>query len=268
MIADYDAYGIKESGVLFHVVEFPRHGALDVTVWEKAEDTIFTLLDLNTDKVHYVNSRNSIATEDRIVFEVEFVLSNPSSLPRRLTRRHRFSLPITVVGVERHETDDAGQAGTLPSIDDSAPSEPMRLAKGTKKQLSLELLRLDTSEFVGSPADVVFLIVSKDDAGGFLEDSRRASHALDDFTLETLMGGDVYYVDRGQVSESQVGLKMTNKRTKTDSAVITLRIQTFKLEVIEVNNTGLTLASGTNALITPHNLTFTTNAPEQSLNIR
>ena len=48
--SDYDAFGIRESGVLFHVVEFPKHGELDVTVWERDSDNIFTLLDLNTDK--------------------------------------------------------------------------------------------------------------------------------------------------------------------------------------------------------------------------
>lgn len=48
--SDYDAFGIRESGVLFHVAEFPKHGKLDVTVWERDSDNIFTLLDLNTDK--------------------------------------------------------------------------------------------------------------------------------------------------------------------------------------------------------------------------
>ena len=48
---DYDAFGIRESGVLFHVVEFPERGRLDVSVWERDGDNIFTLLDLNTDKV-------------------------------------------------------------------------------------------------------------------------------------------------------------------------------------------------------------------------
>ena len=86
--------------------------------------------------------------------------------------------------------------------------------------------------------------------------------------MSDLVEGDVYYVDRGEVSESQIGFKLYNKRTKTDGGVITLRVQTFQLDVMVVNNTGLTLASGTSALITPYNLTFTTNAPEQGLNIR
>lgn len=52
VVLDYRRYGIRESGVLFHVVEAPRHGRLDVQVWNDLHDAIFTLLDLNTDKVH------------------------------------------------------------------------------------------------------------------------------------------------------------------------------------------------------------------------
>lgn len=83
-----------------------------------------------------------------------------------------------------------------------------------------------------------------------------------------LLNGDIFYVDKGLVAESQIGLRMSNKRSRTNGGVITLRIQSFRLEVLAVNNTGLTLASGGSALITPRNLTFTTNAPGQSINIR
>lgn len=48
---DFVKYGIPESAVLFHVAERPAHGKLDVSVWSKPDDNIFTLLDLNTDKV-------------------------------------------------------------------------------------------------------------------------------------------------------------------------------------------------------------------------
>ncbi len=36
----------------------------------------------------------------------------------------------------------------------------------------------------------------------------------------------------------------------------------------QVNNTGLVVTAGAATLITSYNLTFTTNAPEQGLNIR
>ena len=124
---------------------------------------------------------------------------------------------------------------------------------------------------MGSLADVVFVVVSKDDAGGHLENVRRRPKAqpLSDFTLEQLINGDVFYADRGRVAESQIGLRMSNKRARASAGgVITLRVQSFPLEVAAVNNTGLAVASGGSAVITPRNLTFTTNAPGQSINIR
>ena len=82
------------------------------------------------------------ATADKIVFEIEFVSSTPSSqLPRRFARRHRFVFPISIEPAERHETDGgaggggAAKEGLLPEILDSAKSKPIRLVKGTKRQL-------------------------------------------------------------------------------------------------------------------------------------
>jgi hypothetical protein len=48
---DFSKYAIPESGVLFHIIDTPAHGRLDVSVWTRPDETIFTLLDLNTDKV-------------------------------------------------------------------------------------------------------------------------------------------------------------------------------------------------------------------------
>ena len=42
---------LQDSGVLFHVIQPPSRGHLEVSVWNRPEDNIFTLLDLNTDKV-------------------------------------------------------------------------------------------------------------------------------------------------------------------------------------------------------------------------
>ena len=131
-------------------------------------------------------------------------------------------------------------------------------------------MRIDPTTFLGSLADVVFVVVSKDDAGGHLENVRRpTARPLSDFTLEQLINGDVFYADKGRVAESQIGLRMSNKRARASAGgVITLRVQSFPLEVAAVNNTGLAVASGGSAVITPRNLTFTTNAPGQSINIR
>ena len=51
VVVDYDYHGIPDSGVLFHMVSPPSRGRLDVAVWNRQEDNIFTLVDLNTDQV-------------------------------------------------------------------------------------------------------------------------------------------------------------------------------------------------------------------------
>lgn len=98
-------------------------------------------------KVHYVSDRETTSADsatDKIVFEIEFVSSSPSSLPRRFAHRHRFVFPISVEPAERHETDGGGgaaaevdpsKAGLLPEILDSSKAKPIRLVKGTKRQL-------------------------------------------------------------------------------------------------------------------------------------
>ena len=99
-------------------------------------------------QVHYVSDReassSAAAAVDEIVFEIEFVSSSPSRLPRRFARRHRFVLPVTIEPAERHETDGGAggkaapeekAAGLLPEILDASKAKPIRLVKGTKRQL-------------------------------------------------------------------------------------------------------------------------------------
>lgn len=51
VVVDYGFYGIPQSGVLFHMATAPSAGRLDVNVWDRKDDSIFTLVDLNTDQV-------------------------------------------------------------------------------------------------------------------------------------------------------------------------------------------------------------------------
>ena len=63
-----------------------------------------------------------------------------------------------------------------------------------------------------------------------------------------------------------LGLTVSDGRDVGNSVVI--QVETFVLQIFAVNNTGLTVAAGSSALLTSYNLTFTTNAPQQSLNLR
>ncbi len=47
--------------------------SLDVSVWDRPdEESIFTLLDLRTDKVHYESDGDDESRSDRVLMEIEF----------------------------------------------------------------------------------------------------------------------------------------------------------------------------------------------------
>lgn len=76
-------YGVRESGVLFHVITLPARGHLDVKLWRRPEDDTFTLLDINNDGVSYVHD-GSETTEDSVVLELELVTRSGYILPSYL----------------------------------------------------------------------------------------------------------------------------------------------------------------------------------------
>ena len=63
-----------------------------------------------------------------------------------------------------------------------------------------------------------------------------------------------------------VGLRVSDGRQKGNTVFVDL--ETFKLQIFVVNNTGLVLPMGTSSIISSVNLTYTTNAPDQSINFR
>ena len=67
-------------------------------------------------------------------------------------------------------------------------------------------------------------------------------------------------------TEFDLGLTVSDGRDIGNS--VSVRIETFVLRIFAVNNTGLVVPAGASGLLTSYNLTFTTNAPEQSLNLR
>ena len=48
---DYEKFGVRESGVLLHLVRPPQYGRLFSTLWRRADEATFTLLDVHSDRV-------------------------------------------------------------------------------------------------------------------------------------------------------------------------------------------------------------------------
>nr|XP_045596227.1 chondroitin sulfate proteoglycan 4-like [Procambarus clarkii] len=250
LVLDYEKYGVRESGVLFHVITRPSRGRLDVHIWRRPEDTIFTLLDLNNDRVAYVHD-GSETTEDSIVLELELVTRSGYILPSYLQSRHRFVLPVRVIA--------RNDAPTL----QLPPGKVLRLAAGTTKVLTPEIVSVVDSDTPPSKLRITVLNLKERD-GSYLENSKSPGIPIHSFTQEQLNQGVISYVHRGEPN-TKIVLKVSDGIETGEPTI--LRVAAFDLQVYLVNNTGLSLTHGSWAMITPMNLSYTTNTPEQDLEI-
>ncbi|XP_068247623.1 LOW QUALITY PROTEIN: chondroitin sulfate proteoglycan 4-like [Palaemon carinicauda] len=251
IVLDFEKYGVRESGVLFHVITRPARGRLDVQIGRRQEDNIFTLLDLNHDRVTYIHD-GSETTEDSIVLELELVTRAGYILPSYLQSRHRFVLPVRV----KSKND-------VPSI--QLPlGKVIRLATGTAKAITPEIINVIDSD--SSPEVLRISVVNlKEKDGGYIQNSQAPGKPIYSFTQEDINQGLISYVHRGE-PDNKIALKVSDG-IETGELTI-LRVAAFDLQVYLVNNTGLVMTHGSWALITPRNLSYTTNAPEQELEIR
>ena len=100
---------------------------------------------------------------------------------------------------------------------------------------------------------------------GHIANERFAGQARNSFTLEDLAQGRVSFVHT-DAKVNTLGLRISDGRENGNTAYVD--IVTFKLQIYGVNNTGLVLPMGTSAIISSYNLTYTTNAPDQNINLR
>lgn len=97
VILDYQKYGIKESGIVFAIIEAPIHGSIALDIWPH-ERNLFSLNDIARDKVHYVHDGSEMV-HDNIVLEIEFSTDDGFILPEYLQGKFRFSLLVNVIAV-------------------------------------------------------------------------------------------------------------------------------------------------------------------------
>ncbi|KFM72374.1 Chondroitin sulfate proteoglycan 4, partial [Stegodyphus mimosarum] len=183
VILDYQKYGIRESGVIFHIVEAPKHGSLEIEIWRRTVDNIFTLLDLNTDKVRYSHD-GSETKSDAVVFDLEFRARN-FRLPSFLEEKHRFVFHIQVIPVND------------PPKLKIPPEKVFRLAKFTRKTITSDLLNAEDPD--NSPSDLVYTVLNlgSPESEGFIENAKNPGKSIDTFTQADINDGVISYNNKG-----------------------------------------------------------------------
>ncbi|XP_054715288.1 chondroitin sulfate proteoglycan 4-like [Uloborus diversus] len=252
VILDYQKYGIRESGVLFHIIQAPKHGSLEIEILRRSADNIFTLLDLNMDKVRYSHD-GSETKMDSVSFDLEFRARN-FRLPPFLEERHRFVFHIQVLPV-----NDPPKL-KLPS------GKIFRLAKNTKKTITSDLLKAEDPD--NNANDLVYTVLNlgSPESEGFMENAKNPGKSIDTFTQADIDDGIISYNNKG-AGNVRVTIRVSDG-IQSDPVTSTFRIAPFDLEVTLINSTGIVLPYDSYALISSDNLTFVDNAADQNLEIR
>ena len=137
VLADLEKLGISSAAVLFHMIEFPKHGELSFGANTK-QRKVFSLTQLRSNKVVYLhNGKENLG--DSFVFEIEIdssdtAGSNQAALGSLMTVRQRHLFEIRILPVN----DKPVVRGTLGSI--------LMMAAGTKMTLPPQFLQVETRD--------------------------------------------------------------------------------------------------------------------------
>ena len=100
VLLDFEKFGISSDQVLFHVIEFPKHGELSFGSNIKKKK-VFSLDKLRSNKVVYLhNGKENVV--DSFVFEIEIDRSHAgavSELPPVFSVRQRYLFEIRILPV-------------------------------------------------------------------------------------------------------------------------------------------------------------------------
>ncbi|XP_056646513.1 chondroitin sulfate proteoglycan 4 [Diorhabda sublineata] len=240
MILDYHKYGISDSGITFFVMEGPEHGSITLDIWPHDKNS-FTFYDLACDRVHYIHD-GSEEDHDHIVMEVIFSTSDSFILPEYLQGRFKFSLTVAVT-----PTND-------PPILDISDATVLRTVQGTKKFLSTDIFKVTDSD--NSPGQLIYTILKCGD--GYFENANQPGAKINSFTQDEVNGGLILYYDKSSNKNTSYITMQVSDGVET-SPVYRLRVaispQYWRME----RNTGLILLHQSSAIITPYNLSFTSN---------
>ncbi|EFA11160.2 Chondroitin sulfate proteoglycan 4-like Protein [Tribolium castaneum] len=238
MILDYQKFGIKDSGINFYIVEGPMHGTIDTWPHEKKS---FSLADILKDKVHYIHDGSEFY-QDIVVLEVEFSPDKSFILPGYLQGRFRFSLSANIVPVN-----------DLPLLS-ASESTVLRIVQGTKKPIDSDLFKVKDPD---SPPEQIIYNIIKSDIGHF-EHRNKEGIKINSFSQKEIEEKKIMFVHHSNSqNDSFISLQVSDgiETSPVTKIRVSVSPQYWRLE----NNTGLIVLHQTSAIITPFNLSFTSN---------
>ena len=254
VLLDYQSEGLRDSAVVFHLVNNPKHGELtiDITSRSNNDNQLFTQLDLKRNKVTYVHD-GSETRSDSLGLELEF-LGVDDDMPANYRRTYGFTLMIHVV-----------QWNDKPEV--MLPAEnTLVIVANTQMKITPKIM--DVIDKDDPPRNLEYTIRYGQgfDIGYFEISEPLAVRAkITSFTQEHINEGKIKFTHRGELDQT-IELQVSDGKDSSDLLMLNINAVPLRLEML--TNTGLEMAAGVTRLILRTNLAFGTNAPNQNIDVR
>lgn len=255
VVFDFSRLKLHESNILFNITHQPKYGKLSILgngeSYNETHSRIFSLIDLQTDKVKYLHD-GSEHFSDHMGLEMQFGMKDNLGV---VLEKRRFVLHVNVTPVND------------PPILSLPPNKILRLIQGIPKILGPDLLTAFDPD--SSNTSLIFTILVKPDSegeNGVLEVNGKQT---DSFSQEDVNNRLVtYLVNNQNVQETyfDINLQVSDGIETSGSEALQVSVQPLQLRMM--NNTGLVMIHKSPQLITPWNLSFTTNSDDDTLDVR
>ncbi|XP_020729276.2 chondroitin sulfate proteoglycan 4 [Odocoileus virginianus] len=243
---DLNEAELRKSQVLFTVSRGARHGELELDIPGAQARKMFTLLDVVNRKARFIHD-GSEDPSDQLVLEVS--VTTRGAVPSCLRRGQTYILPIQV-----NPVNDPPRIifphGSL-----------MVILEHTQKPLGPEVFQAYdpdsvceglTFQLLGAPAG---LPVERRDQPG---------EPATEFSCRELEAGSLVYIHRGGPAAD---LTFRVSDGLQASPPVTLKVVAVRPAIQVLHNTGLRLAQGSAAPVSPANLSVQTNAVGQDVSV-
>ncbi|KAG7489925.1 chondroitin sulfate proteoglycan 4-like [Solea senegalensis] len=249
ILLDFKKLGIRQSQIMFRIVEQPIRGQMRLDVDPDQEENTFSMLDLWHGRVMYIHG-GSEEQDDFFMFSI--YSSSRKQVPDYLkdNKLHRYNITVT-------PTNDAPEL-SLPE------GNLFVLLENSKKRLTTDVLK--ATDIDSSYDDLVFSVLGNLNAdAGYLEMENKPGKAVTSFSYSDLEDLRVCYVHTG-VRNSRIVLRVSDGERVSNTVV--LRVMAVALEYKIANNTGLEVIQGDAVIISSKHLGVQTNAVKQMVDIR
>ncbi|XP_069138119.1 chondroitin sulfate proteoglycan 4-like [Argopecten irradians] len=249
VVFDHRSYGIRESGIQFHIITEPDNGRIENTLGRRRNSNVFTLLDLQGNKIFYQHEGSELPA-DEVILEMD-VISDNENIPEELARRFAFVLPIIIIPVPD------------PPVLTILNNGLIRMVKTTKIPVSDTMLMVDDPD--SKPNELVYTVICTTNSQGFFERYSDPDQIITTFTQQEVIDNMIWFANKGESLTSCL-MSLTDGTNILKDIAIEMKGVTLTLQ--RTVSEGATLVHGSFVVFSQENLLVETNVPTQDLEIQ